>query len=566
MRALVVTCLALVLLATQGSITAVAGGPTIIDLGDDIVRPDELALADLAPLAADPLDLLPFLDLVRVNSVGTDVIDVWTCDLGTGVSSVVAQLDSQVVPYFTTHSRGRILVDFVGKRAVTGGTDACLDAAAAGASAGANAAMIVMGGGGGYAGPGTGGSSWPANQRWAVVGIEGMAATAAHELGHTIWWPHSYTRQSSDEYDNAIDLMSGNYGISGSTYGSYDKPYDTAVINRYAAGWIDAAQVRDLGTAAASFRLEPSSGNGTQMAVIRAGDGYFTLGARTRSTYDPIPSVWQGVEVYEVTPCTTASPYDCPWPRYEFGFWEVIPFGRVPFDYWDLDAYSKPLAHVISAGARKTIAGRTVSVAAASGGAYTVTVSAATPPLTPFIDIAGSPFKSDIEWVYTAGITSGCTATAYCPDGYVTREQMASFLARALKLSGTAPDAFTDDESSIHEPNINLRRQGRHRHRLCGHQVLSHRPGLPRADGVLPRPCPQARRLRPRRLHRRRAEHPRAQHQPRRESRGGHRLRRQHVLPHGQRHPWPDGRLPPPGLRALGGRGAGRDMPNGHGE
>ena len=76
--------------------------------------------------------------------------------------------------------------------------------------------------------------------------------------------------------------------------------------------------------------------------------------------------------------------------------------------------------------------------------------------VTPFTDIAGSPFKPDIEWVYTAGITSGCTATAYCPSGYVTREQMASFLARALKLSGTAPDAFTDDEASPHEPNINL--------------------------------------------------------------------------------------------------------------
>ena len=76
--------------------------------------------------------------------------------------------------------------------------------------------------------------------------------------------------------------------------------------------------------------------------------------------------------------------------------------------------------------------------------------------LTPFTDIAGSPFKSDIEWVYTSGITSGCTATTYCPSGYVTREQMASFLARALKLSGTAPDAFTDDEASPHEPNINL--------------------------------------------------------------------------------------------------------------
>ena len=75
---------------------------------------------------------------------------------------------------------------------------------------------------------------------------------------------------------------------------------------------------------------------------------------------------------------------------------------------------------------------------------------------TPFTDISSSPFKPYIEWVYLEGITSGCSPTLYCPDGYVTREEMASFLARAVGLSGTAPDAFTDDETSIHEPNINL--------------------------------------------------------------------------------------------------------------
>ena len=77
-------------------------------------------------------------------------------------------------------------------------------------------------------------------------------------------------------------------------------------------------------------------------------------------------------------------------------------------------------------------------------------------PPTPFTDIAGLPFKADIEWDYANGITTGCTATTYCPDDVVTREQMASFLARALKLGGTAPDAFSDDETSIHEANINL--------------------------------------------------------------------------------------------------------------
>jgi hypothetical protein len=76
--------------------------------------------------------------------------------------------------------------------------------------------------------------------------------------------------------------------------------------------------------------------------------------------------------------------------------------------------------------------------------------------LIPFTDIADSPYKSDIIWVYQQGITSGCTATTYCPNDPVSRAQMATFLARALHLSGTAPDAFTDDNGSIYEPNINL--------------------------------------------------------------------------------------------------------------
>ena len=77
-------------------------------------------------------------------------------------------------------------------------------------------------------------------------------------------------------------------------------------------------------------------------------------------------------------------------------------------------------------------------------------------PAFPLVDARFSPFYNDIVWAFNASITSGCSSERYCPDGLVTREQMASFLARALHLSGAAPDAFTDDETSIHEPNINL--------------------------------------------------------------------------------------------------------------
>lgn len=73
----------------------------------------------------------------------------------------------------------------------------------------------------------------------------------------------------------------------------------------------------------------------------------------------------------------------------------------------------------------------------------------------PFSDIGGSPFRDSIIWLYAAGITNGCGGGIYCPLGLVTREQMASFLARALRLPSTSVDFFTDDEASPHEADIN---------------------------------------------------------------------------------------------------------------
>lgn len=73
-----------------------------------------------------------------------------------------------------------------------------------------------------------------------------------------------------------------------------------------------------------------------------------------------------------------------------------------------------------------------------------------------FTDIAGTVHRADINRLATAGITSGCTTATFCPERVVTRAEMASFLARALGLTGSAPDAFTDDGGSIHEHNINL--------------------------------------------------------------------------------------------------------------
>ncbi len=86
-------------------------------------------------------------------------------------------------------------------------------------------------------------------------------------------------------------------------------------------------------------------------------------------------------------------------------------------------------------------------------------------PLDPsgtFLDDDGSIFEPSIEAIADVGITQGCNPPAndaYCPAQPVTRGEMASFLVRALNLSGpvtaSVTDAFIDDDGSVHEGNIN---------------------------------------------------------------------------------------------------------------
>jgi spore germination protein YaaH len=70
-------------------------------------------------------------------------------------------------------------------------------------------------------------------------------------------------------------------------------------------------------------------------------------------------------------------------------------------------------------------------------------------------DILSSAFRNDILWLGEAGITSGCAVERFCPRVIVTRAQMASFLARAEDLPAATRDWYTDDATSQHQDNIN---------------------------------------------------------------------------------------------------------------
>ncbi len=88
----------------------------------------------------------------------------------------------------------------------------------------------------------------------------------------------------------------------------------------------------------------------------------------------------------------------------------------------------------------------------------TVTINVTADGVGRFTDTVGSIFAVDIEWLAISGITQGCNPPVndeFCPDDFVTRGQMAAFLVRALDLPATGDDYFGDDDGTIFEDAIN---------------------------------------------------------------------------------------------------------------
>lgn len=108
----------------------------------------------------------------------------------------------------------------------------------------------------------------------------------AHELGHTLHWPHSYhpaaSGSTADEYDSPVDLMSGNAG--GPDNGWCDdgktpafqyacKPQSALAFDRMAAGWMTARQSM-VHSGVTTYTLDAANADsantaGTQLVAVR---------------------------------------------------------------------------------------------------------------------------------------------------------------------------------------------------------------------------------------------------------------------------------------------------------
>jgi glucose/arabinose dehydrogenase len=99
-----------------------------------------------------------------------------------------------------------------------------------------------------------------------------------------------------------------------------------------------------------------------------------------------------------------------------------------------------------------------VMMAASLTATATQTAGAAVAPGGTFTDDDGNTHEGSIEAIAIEGITKGCNPPFndhYCPTDPVSRGEMAAFIRRALQLPDTSTDHFTDDDHSTFENDIN---------------------------------------------------------------------------------------------------------------
>lgn len=61
-----------------------------------------------------------------------------------------------------------------------------------------------------------------------------------------------------------------------------------------------------------------------------------------------------------------------------------------------------------------------------------------------FTDDNDSPHEADIERLVAAGVTNGCSDDEFCPESPVTRAEMAAFVARVIDLPKESGSSFSD--------------------------------------------------------------------------------------------------------------------------
>ncbi len=242
----------------------------------------------------DALGLIGEASALQRYSGGDDLWEVWICDLPHGHADLDAEaaakvLTRELAPYFSWLSAGGYRLGFLpaGQAIPTAGDEyPCQTQVEQRSSGSANGAFVItdeLNAPQAFAHPDTrpatgleeSATTFPANRRIIRAGAQVALPNArnfnpwiaAHEIGHALGWPHSYQgdTQSASQYNNPLDVMSCEVSRDGVLK---DRPQGTLAINRYAAGWIEPAQVSIHTADTAEYRLGPVGTDGLQLLVL----------------------------------------------------------------------------------------------------------------------------------------------------------------------------------------------------------------------------------------------------------------------------------------------------------
>ena len=404
-------------------------------------------------------------------------------------------LNAELPPFFSWLSEGRYALSFVPGGSVRANSQqGCLHSIGTRSTGGNHAAIVVStlhvaDAAGVFSHGGPGSFCWddvashlgwcefyPGNQRWVWMGwfttvgdqwspialssIESgigsldaldaldVISTAAHEIGHTLSWPHSFTGTTMlddgaiYEYDNPMDVMSEGPTAtyeddSVTTFGRVLA--GTHALNRYAAGWIQPDQVELYPRGDLSLHaISPVGSPGTQMVIMEWSTGVFeSIGVRVQKSYDSLIQK-EGVEIYLID--QSASECDNPYID----------------ACWGLDRRTKPalseeddpVLHVrgldegIYWGDSQTDPDRyELNVIERYGDTFIIEIAPSDDYPT-FADVpTDSFFYVPVRWAQSREITAGVGEGRFGVRSGLKREEMITFLCRAY-----APEECRKDQ------------------------------------------------------------------------------------------------------------------------
>lgn len=245
----------------------------------DWIMPDNLS-ERFDPFWSDPLNIIAYPDVYRGVTLGSQIWDVWFCDVPTGSvvvdqSTTLTLLNGTIAAYFQWLSDDRYQPSFTNAGMVQGADlPACEGAVRARRQmTPSNNRFIVIDDTTIFSGyiSGPPASAGVAIGAVAVVAAggwpEAIHSIITHEIGHALGFPHSYGGEiywengNVYEGDNPMDAVSGQVELGATT--------GTIAVNRYAAGWIDPSNVdfHPLGESR-TYELRPPGAGGTQMLVL----------------------------------------------------------------------------------------------------------------------------------------------------------------------------------------------------------------------------------------------------------------------------------------------------------